>query len=60
MIPARKPQRGVSLIEVLVTMVIMAFGLLGLAALNSRIQLGEMESYHAPRRWCCSTTWSSA
>jgi len=48
MIPARKPQRGVSLIEVLVTMVIMAFGLLGLAALNSRIQLGEMESYQPP------------
>jgi type IV pilus assembly protein PilV len=38
-------QRGTSLIEVLVTIVIVSFGLLGLAGLQSRMQLSEMESY---------------
>lgn len=38
-------QRGTSLIEVLVTMVIVAFGLLGLGGLQQRMQLSEMESY---------------
>jgi type IV pilus assembly protein PilV len=38
-------QRGTSLIEVLVTVVIIAFGLLGLVGLQSRMQLSEMESY---------------
>jgi type IV pilus assembly protein PilV len=37
--------RGTSLIEVLVTVVILSFGLLGLAGLQSRMQLSEMESY---------------
>lgn len=37
--------RGTSLIEVLVTIVIVAFGLLGLAGLQQRMQLSEMESY---------------
>jgi type IV pilus assembly protein PilV len=37
--------RGTSLIEVLVTIVIVAFGLLGLAGLQSRMQLSEMEAY---------------
>lgn len=38
-------QAGTSLIEVLVTAVILAIGLLGLAGLQSRLQLSEMESY---------------
>lgn len=38
-------QRGISMIEVLVTIVIIAFGLLGLAGLLSRLQVSEMESY---------------
>lgn len=38
-------QRGSSMIEVLVTMLIMAFGLLGLAGLHMRMQTSEMESY---------------
>ena len=38
-------QRGVTMIEVLVTMVIIAFGLLGMAGLQVRLQMSEMESY---------------
>ncbi|GAB3549332.1 hypothetical protein GCM10027343_30890 [Noviherbaspirillum agri] len=38
-------QAGISLIEVLVTIVILAFGLLGLAGLQSRLQGSEMEAY---------------
>lgn len=38
-------QAGVSLIEVLVTIVILAFGLLGLAGLQSKMQLADVESY---------------
>lgn len=38
-------QSGTSLIEVLVTVVILTFGLLGLAGLQSRLQLSEMEAY---------------
>lgn len=43
----RKPsfQQGASMIEVLVTMVIIAFGLLGMAGLQMRMQSSEMESY---------------
>ncbi len=37
--------RGASMIEVLVTMVIIAVGLLGLAGLQVRMQSSEMESY---------------
>lgn len=42
---APRHHRGTSMIEVLVTIVILAFGLLGLAGLQLRIQNGEMESY---------------
>lgn len=38
-------ERGTSLIEVLVTIVIVTIGLLGLAGLQQRMQLSEMESY---------------
>jgi type IV pilus assembly protein PilV len=38
-------QRGTSLIEVLVTMVILAFGLLGAAGLQARLQMADMEAY---------------
>lgn len=38
-------QVGITMIEVLVTIVIMAFGLLGLAGLQSRVQVTEIESY---------------
>jgi len=41
----RKSQRGAGMIEVLVTMVIIAFGLLGMAGLQSRMQVAEMEAY---------------
>jgi len=38
-------QRGVTLVEVLVTMVILAFGLLGLVALQARVQVLQAEAY---------------
>lgn len=38
-------QAGFSLIEVLVTIVLLAFGLLGLAGFQLRIQTAEMEAY---------------
>lgn len=38
-------QRGTTMIEVLVTIVILTFGLLGLAGMQSRLQVSEMESY---------------
>lgn len=41
----RHAQRGTSMIEVLVTIVIMVFGLLGYAGLQLRIVSSEMESY---------------
>jgi type IV pilus assembly protein PilV len=41
----RHALRGVSMIEVLVTMVIIAFGLLGMAGLQMRLQSSEMEAY---------------
>jgi type IV pilus assembly protein PilV len=43
--PPRPRQYGTSLIEVLVTIVILAFGMLGLVGLQSRLQLSEMEAY---------------
>lgn len=38
-------ERGTSLIEVLITMVILAFGLLGLAGMQSKLHLTTAESY---------------
>lgn len=38
-------QRGTSLIEVLVTLVVLAFGLLGIAVFQSKSQVGSLESY---------------
>ena len=43
--PQRRSVAGVTMIEVLVTMVIIAFGLLGMAGLQVRLQMSEMESY---------------
>jgi type IV pilus assembly protein PilV len=39
-------ERGATLIEVLVTIVILTIGLLGAAALQVRMQLAQAESYH--------------
>lgn len=41
----RGAQTGTSMIEVLVTIVIIAFGLLGMAGLQSRMQVSEVEAY---------------
>jgi type IV pilus assembly protein PilV len=38
-------QRGVTLIEVLVTIVVLAFGLLGIAAFQAKAQAGSLEAY---------------
>ena len=38
-------QQGLSMIEVLVTILILTIGLLGLAGLQSRLQLSEIEAY---------------
>ncbi len=43
--PLARRERGATLIEVLVTMVIIAFGLLGMAGLQVRMQVSELESY---------------
>jgi type IV pilus assembly protein PilV len=43
--PAQALQRGATLIEILVTLVILAFGLLGMAGLQAQLQVSEMESY---------------
>jgi len=39
-------ERGATLIEVLITIVILTFGLLGVAGLQVRMQLAQAESYH--------------
>lgn len=41
----RRAVRGTSMIEVLVTLVIIAFGLLGMVGLQAKLQSTEMESY---------------
>jgi type IV pilus assembly protein PilV len=43
--PAQTRQRGTSLVEVLVTLVVVAFGLLGIAAFQAKAQVGSIESY---------------
>src|SRR6266478_475067 len=43
--PRHAWQHGTSLVEVLVTLVILAFGLLGVAGLQAKMSLAEMESY---------------
>lgn len=43
--PLRPRQRGATLVEVLVTVVILVFGLVGLVGLQARMQISEMESY---------------
>jgi len=40
-----RSQYGTSMIEVLITIVILTFGLLGLAGLQSRVQVSEMDAY---------------
>ncbi|MGZ5194755.1 MAG: type IV pilus modification protein PilV [Ramlibacter sp.] len=40
-----RAQSGATLIEVLVSMLIIAFGLLGMAGLQARMQLSEVEAY---------------
>jgi len=42
----RSRTRGVTMIEVLITIVILTIGLLGVAGLQARMQLAEVESYH--------------
>jgi type IV pilus assembly protein PilV len=44
-IPNISIQRGTSMIEVLVTIVILTFGLLGLVGMQTRLQMSEVESY---------------
>lgn len=43
--PAPNFQRGTTMLEVLITIVILTIGLLGLAGLQSRLQASEMEAY---------------
>ena len=41
----RHGERGITMLEVLITIVILAFGLLGVAGLQARLQLAEVEAY---------------
>jgi len=41
----RRRQRGTTMLEVLVTILILSFGMLGLAGLQAKIHLAEMEVY---------------
>jgi type IV pilus assembly protein PilV len=45
MLNRRRPDRGFTLIEVLVTVVVLVFGLLGMVALQARAGQAEFESY---------------
>jgi type IV pilus assembly protein PilV len=44
-LPKGNRERGVSLLEALITIFILAFGMLGLANLNAKMQTVEVESY---------------
>ncbi|TMG82044.1 MAG: type IV pilus modification protein PilV [Betaproteobacteria bacterium] len=44
-LPKVNRERGVSLLEALITIVILAFGILGLANLHAKLQTVEVESY---------------
>ncbi len=44
-LPHRPGERGTTLLEVLITMVILAFGLLGIAAFQAKAQVGSIEAY---------------
>lgn len=44
-LPRHWQQRGTSLIEILVTMVILSFGLLGIAVFHVKAQVASLESY---------------
>lgn len=44
-LPYARRQAGTSMIEVLVTIMILAIGLLGVAGLQTRLQMSEMEGY---------------
>lgn len=43
--PILRRHRGTSMIEVLVTIVVLAFGLLGLVGLQAKLQVSEVEAY---------------
>jgi type IV pilus assembly protein PilV len=43
--PVAQAERGNTMIEILVTLLILAFGLLGLAGLQARLNVAQMESY---------------
>lgn len=43
--PPLRRARGLSLVEVLITVVVLAFGLLGLAAFQAKAHVGTIESY---------------
>lgn len=43
--PPTRHARGLSLVEVLITLVVLAFGLLGLAAFQAKAHVGTLESY---------------
>ena len=42
---AFRQQRGFTLIEILVTIIVLAIGLLGIASLTSKVQVAQVESY---------------
>src|SRR5438132_6596132 len=41
----RRTERGASMSEVLITILILAFGLLGLVGMQAKVQLAQVESY---------------
>jgi len=44
-VASRRASRGVTMLEVLIAIVILAIGLLGLASMQSRMQIAEFEAY---------------